>query len=122
MATVRVLHGIDDLASDMAAIPPKAIKDMSGAVRRNVKLGNGTARRYAREASGPHGLNYFKRITSEMTGPLEGEYGPTGDVAGNAVGAGWRNGPPNTDLARSLDIVGPTFERDVRGLPGRWFW
>lgn len=118
---IKVTHSIGELATDMADIPPRAKADMAKCVRRNVTQGNALARRLARQAAGPHGTNYYKRISSEMLGPLSGEYGPTGEVAGNAVGAGWRHGR-NTDLERSLDVQGPKFARDVGSLADNWFW
>lgn len=119
---VSVSGGVSDLADDLAKIPVKAARGLATATKRNVNQGNAVARRFARESSGPHGKNYFKRITAEMTGPFEGEWGPTGDVAGNAVGAGWRNGPPNTDLPRSADIQGPKFAKDVGDVVDGLFW
>jgi hypothetical protein len=122
VATIRVTHSIGDLASDMAKIPPRAVKDLSGIVRSNTKAGEKLGRAFAKSGAGPHGKNYYKRFGWEMLGPLTGEYGPHGDVLNNAVGAGWRNGPPNTDLERSLDIIGPKFRADVQDAPGAWFW
>ena len=122
MVTVRVTHTIDDLAGDLRNIAVTATPRLSAVVKRNVEAGNRVAQGIARGASGPHGRLYYKRLTAEMTGPLEGEYGPTGDVAGNAVGAGWRNGPPNTDLEKSLDVQGPQFQKDVRDEADRMFW
>lgn len=119
---IKVTSTLSDLASDMAKIPPRAAGRMATVVKRNVEQGNRQAQRLARASSGPHGKNYFKRITSEMRGSFEGEYGPTGDVAGNAVGAGWRNGPPNTDLPKSADIQGPKFARDAGKLLDGLFW
>lgn len=119
---IRVEHSIGDLAADAAKIPVRAKRGMVDVVRTNVRQGNTLARRFAREKAGPHGKNYYKRITSEMTGPLEGEYGPTGDVAGKAVGAGWRNGPPNTDLARSADVQGPQLAKDAGDVLDGLFW
>ncbi|MCD4535645.1 hypothetical protein LRP67_16250 [Nocardioides sp. cx-169] len=120
--SVRVEHSIGDLAKDMANIARKAKPDMARVVKRNTREGNTLARKFARASSGPHGLNYFKRITHEMIDPLTGEYGPHGDVAGNAVGGGWRHGPPNNDLPKSADIIGPKFGNDIQDLPGKWFW
>lgn len=119
---ISVRGGVGDLADDLAAIPAKAAPRLVGAVKRNVNQGNALARTFARESSGPHGKNYYKRITAEMTGTYEGEYGPTGDVVGNAVGAGWRSGPPNTDLPRSADIIGPKFADDVGDAIDGLFW
>lgn len=122
MVTVRVSHTIDDLANDLTAIATQTPARLSAVVRRNVEEGNRVAQGIARAASGPHGRLYYRRLTSEMTGTLTGEYGPEGDVAGNAVGAGWRNGPGNHDLEKSLDVQGPKFARDVVDEVDRMFW
>jgi hypothetical protein len=119
---ISVQGGVADLADDLAKIPPRAAGRMATVVKRNVEQGNRQAQRLARAAAGPHGANYWKRLSGEMTGPLEGEYGPHGDVVGNAVGAGWRNGPPNTDLPKSADIQGPKFANDVAKMLDRLFW
>jgi len=122
MAGVRVIHDIDDLARDLAEIPVQALVKGSEIVRKNTNEGNKIAQRFARASAGPHGKLYYKRLTAEMTGPLEGEYGPRGVVAGRAVGAGWRNGPPNTDLEKSQDVIGPKFARDVGEMADGLFW
>ena len=122
MASIRVTHTIDDLASDMRKIATSTKPTMARIVRRNVSQGEKVAQGIAKRASGPHGKAYWKRITSEMVSPLEGEYGPHGDVVGNAVGAGWRHGPPNTDLEKSLDIIGPRFAREVSDAADSLFW
>lgn len=120
MATVRVTHTIDNLAADCAKIAQTTKPKMAKVVRRNVEQGTKLARRFAQESSGIHGKNYFKRITGEMTGLLEGEYGP--HDGGTPVGAGYRHGPPNTDLERSLDIQGPKFAKDVSDEADGLFW
>lgn len=121
MASIRVSNKLDDLTRDMAAIPPAAAAQMPGLVARHAALGNATAQRFARQRSGPHGKMYYKRITAEQRTPLFWEYGPTGDVVGSAVGAGWRDGPPNTDLERSQDVVGPKFADAVGKTAERLF-
>lgn len=121
MSSIRVEHTLAGLERDLARIARTAKPDMARVVKRNVTQGGRAAQRIARQESGPHGLNYFKRITSEMTGTLSGEYGPTGKVDGNAVGAGWRHGS-NLDLARSADVQIPRFVKDVHDLPDKWFW
>jgi hypothetical protein len=88
----------------------------------HVKEGGLLTQRIAQGASGPHGKNYWKRISSEMTGPLSGEWGPTGVVDNNAVGGGWRHGPPNTDLEKSQDVIGPKFADEVGRTAASWFW
>lgn len=119
---IRVIHDLDDLADDLRAIPVKARVGFMRAVRTNTERGNRAAQDVARSRSGPHGRLYYKRITSEMIGPLEGEYGPTGDVVGNAVGAGWRHGPGNTDLEASLDLIRGKFYSDIDDVIDRVFW
>lgn len=116
---INVEHsGVADLAADLRTIAVTASVHMVGIVRDNVALGERTAQRFAKDSSGPHGLNYFKRITGEMTGDLEGEYGPH---AGTMIGGGWRSGE-NTDLPRSQDIVGPKFAKDVSAEVDDLFW
>lgn len=122
MVRVEVRDSIGDLASDLANIPPRAATKFVGVVRSNVREGNKLAQGFARESSGPHGKNYWKRLSGEMTGPYTGEYGPTGTVVGNAVGAGWRHGPPNTDLPKSADIIGPKFAKGVGDVVDGLFW
>ena len=128
---VRVIHGIDDLASDMAAIPAKASKDMRAAVKRNAQEGNRIARGFASEQ---HTMNssidvpYQESFSAESNGPLAWVYGPVDDgiAHGGQQARGYehgsRNQPPHLDLARSADIIGPKFGHDVSELPDGWFW
>lgn len=118
--SIHVEHsGITDLASDLRKIAVRAPADLSNVVRRNVKAGELAEQAIAKTASGRHGQNYFKRITSEMTGAFEGEWGP--HDGGTPVGGGWRHGV-NTDSAKSLDIIAPKFARDVDAVVDGWFW
>lgn len=119
MMRIHVEHsGITDLASDLRTVAVQAPARMVRVVGKNVRLGERTAKRLAKASSGPHGENYFKRITSESSG-LEGEWGP--HDGGVPVGGGWRHGE-NTDLPRSLDIVGPKFAKDVHDEVDDLFW
>lgn len=120
MASIRVQHTIGDLESDLRKIR-NSKGEMAKIVRSNVFKGQTIARRIARANSGPHGALYYKRITAEMLSPREGEFGPTGDVVGNAVGAGWRHGV-NTDLPKAADIIGPQFAKDVADFADDLFW
>lgn len=106
MLHVRITGGVGDLAGDLATAPPKFIRSASSAVRRNATEGNKIAQRLSREKAGPHGKNYYKRLTSEMTGPLTAEYGPEGDPKTEFVGVGFRSGE-NLDLPNSADLIGP---------------
>lgn len=119
---VKVTHSIDDLASDLAEIPVKFAGKAPGVLKRNAVAGNKLAQQFARERSGPHGKNYYKRLSAEVTGPLSAEYGPTGDPKTEFVGAGFRNSAPNMDLPDSADIQGPKFAKDVGDLIDGLFW
>ena len=128
---VNVSHGLGDLARDMEKIPPKARKDMRDTVRDGVRAGAELARINAKRTSGTHGKHYPKSITASMNrggglfgNVISGEYGP--DSAKKQGGMSFENGsknqPPHRDLARSADIIGPSFAQEVRKLPDRWFW
>lgn len=118
---VSVSHNIGDLAADCARIPVEVAPRMAKVVRKNVEQGRKVAQGIARAKAGPHGTNAYKRITSEMTGALEGEFGWTGDVAA-IVGVGWRNGPPNTDLAKAADLQAPRFASDAAKTLNGLYW
>lgn len=119
---VQVQHTIGDLAKDCARVGRTMQPKMARVVKKHTTEGNREARRIAKGAAGPHGTNYYKRIGSEMLTPLEGEYGPEGSPKTDFVGAGYRNGGPNTDLEKSLDIVGPKFRRAVDDVIDGLFW
>lgn len=121
MASVRVTHGIDDLASDMAAIPVAFARKAPGVVLRNAREGNKIAQRLAKSKAGPHGKNYYKRLSAERTGPLSAEYGPTGDPKTEFVGVGFRSGE-NLDLPNSADLIAPKFANDVLDTADGLFW
>lgn len=118
---IKVTHSIGDLASDLAAIPARMKAAESKVVRKNVAEGTRLAKGFAKAEGGPHGKHYHKRITGEMTGVLEGEFGPVGIPKSNFVGAGYRHGR-NRDLLRSADIIGPKLADEVGGTADRMFW
>lgn len=128
---ITARHSIGDLAADLAEIPARARADMRSTVRDGLKAGNLLAKDFARDSSGTHGKLYPKAFTTEMhTGrglfgnTISGEYGP--DAArpqgGMSFEFGSRNQKPHLDLARSADIIGPSFAQEVRRLPDQWFW
>ena len=117
---VRVRHTIDRLADKYEKIPAQAIVGMNKIVRDNVDYGRDLAKALAREKAGPHGQAYYKRITSEMTGLLEGEYGPSGTPKTEFVGVGFRHGI-NTDLPQSADKAMVSMAADVRRLITRLY-
>jgi hypothetical protein len=114
---VRVTHTLGDLVADLAAVKPKFDAEAPGIVERNNNKGNAIAQRIAREKSGPHGSNYPKRLSAEMTDELTAEYGP--HDGGTPVGAGFRHGGPNMDLPNSADLIGPEFADEVGDMAER---
>lgn len=129
MAGVRVRHNIHDLARDLAAIPPRAVKDIIGTLREGARVGGMLARENARRSSGKHGKHYPRSITWDRAiggafGVYTAEYGP--DLAkpqGNmSFEYGSRNQKPHLDLARSADVTGAATARDIREKSEDWFW
>ena len=130
MTGIRVnTKGLDELAADMAAIPPRAMKDMISTVREGIKTGNVLARDFARRSSGSHGKLYPRAFSAEMKlygalGLIAGEYGPdeSRPQGGMSFEYGSRNQKPHLDLARSADVIGGAFAREVREKIDGWFW
>lgn len=118
---VHVIGGVGDLAHDLEGIAARVRPDMRGVVEEERVHAERMTKQFAREKSGPHGKAYFKRISSEMTGLLSAEIGPTGVPKSEFVGAGFRHGV-NTDLPRAADIVGPEMARKVGRKVDGWFW
>lgn len=130
---IRVIHGIDELADDLRTIARSARGDMRGVVREGIWVGNSVAKDYARESAGAHGKHYPKAFRTEMHkdwygshggGLISGEYGPVMGLPQGEMSfeGGSRNQPPHNDLAKSLDVIAPAFQGEVRRLPDRWFW
>ena len=131
MATVRVVHGIVDLAKDMAAIAVRARPDMRDVVQDGLRAGNMLAKDSAKRTAGEHGKHYHKAFSWEMHSGfglfgnvISGEYGPDANKpqGGMSFEFGSRNQPPHLDLAKSADIIGGSFAQEVRALPDKWFW
>ncbi len=121
-ATVHVTHTLGDLQRDLAGIPKKHLVGMTKLTNESRRSAEKYMQGLAKAHSGPHGRSYWKRIDSEMTGPMSAEIGPRGVVAENAVGAGWRNGPVNTDTEKTADIIGARHAQYVRNHLNGLFW
>lgn len=128
---VNVIGGVDDLARDLEGIATRVRPDMRGVVRDGIRVGADLAKANAKRTAGEHGKHYPRSITSEMGSGLglfgntiSGEYGPDASKpqGGMSFEYGSRNQPPHLDLARSADIVGPSFARSVRDQIDEWFW
>lgn len=127
-----MIDTIGDLEDDLRHIARTARRDMRGVVSEGIKVGNQVAKDYARQSAGRHGKLYHRAFSAEMGRTFEGfgaaiihgEYGP--DISrpqgGMEFEQGSRNQPPHNDLAKSADLIGPSFAGEVGRLPERWFW
>ena len=121
---VRVEHSVGDLANDLAGIPVKARTRFVRTVQRNAEQGNRLAANFARSSAGSHGKHYPKAFSAEMVTPLIGEYGPDAGMpqGGMSFEFGSRNQRPHLDLAKSADIQGPQFGKDISDDVDGLFW
>lgn len=129
---IKVTHDIDDLANDMVAVARNARSDMVKVVRNGIRVGNAVAKDYARVSAGAHGKHYHRAFSAEMhgivsfggTAGISGEYGP--DISKPQGGMSFENGSinqkPHRDLAKSADLIGPSFAQEVRQMTAEWFW
>ena len=123
---------IDLLERDLKGIVRQVPKDCRRVVREGVRAGNMLAKDYAKVTSREHAKLYpgtFTTQTSSFSGfgasVYSGEYGPESRGQGNLASIlenGSRNNPAHLNLARSADIIGPSFAQEVRALPDGWFW
>ncbi|KAB2807989.1 hypothetical protein F9L07_25300 [Pimelobacter simplex] len=112
---VKVRHHLDRLQADQERAAGSFAPMARRAVKQSTDFGRDLARALAREKAGPHGTAYWKRVNAEMTGPLEGEFGPDGTPKTEFVGVGFRHGR-NTDLPKAADRVGPDLAERVRKI------
>lgn len=126
---VRVLHDLGDLANDMGSIATRAPKDMRDVVKHNIHEGNRIAKAHASEQHtmfGDADIEYPPSFTAEMTGPLQGEYGPDSAIGDGSQAEGYEHGsinsPPHHDMARSYDVIAIEFPLDVDDMVRGWFW
>lgn len=118
---VTGIEGIADLASDLRLIP-RTMRHRAGAVvARNIERGSIETKRIADRAAGPHGSNYSKRISSEMTGALSGEYGPSAPIGSDYTGVSGAAGAMR-DLEKSAAKTAPRFQRDISRMVDGLFW
>ena len=123
---------LDGLIADMKAIPVKAKAEMREIVRDGARAGNELAKDFARRSSGTHARKYPGTFSSEVLSGrglfgnvYSAEYGPRVGGQGSLAPIlenGSRNNPPHLNLARSADIIGPSFAQEVRQRMDGWFW
>lgn len=116
---IRVKHNLHALAEKYDDVAVDAAGSMPGIVHESVMYGRDLAKALAKVESGPHGKNYYKRITGELTSPLEGEFGPS--PGGTPVGAGYRHGAGNRDLEKAAGPAERDLAQGVRRMVGRVF-
>lgn len=129
---VTVVHTLRDFEADQKAVARKADKDMRSTVREGLRVGNDVAKTSAKRTAGKHGKYYHRAFSYEMhsafhgfgSSHYSGEYGPDISKPQGEMSFeyGSRNQKPHLDLAKSADLIGPSFAQEVRGLPGKWFW
>lgn len=128
---VRVTHTLEDFERDQREVATTARKDMRATVRDGLKAGNMVAKDSAKRTAGAHGKHYHRAFSWEMhtslfgaAGSISGEYGPDVNKPQGEMSfeRGSRNQPPHLDLAKSADLIGPSFAQEVSRLPERWFW
>lgn len=137
MTGVRVTTTTHDLEADLRHIARTARGDMRDTVLDGIRAGNELAKDSAKAKNGPphksHSWKYPGTFSAEMHrglglfgNTISGEYGPRHSGQGMLAGLlenGSRSGnAPQLNLARSADIIGPSFAQEVRGLTDRWFW
>ena len=129
MTRVSLMGDLSDLIGDLRTIRKEAPVKERRIVRDGVKAGTQIAKENARQSAGAHGKHYPNAITGEMSSSLfgnvtAGEYGPErglpqGDME---FEFGSRNQKPHLDLARSADVIAPSFAQEVRHMLDELFW
>ena len=132
MTRISLKGDLSDLVDDLRTIRKEAPVRERAVVREGVKAGTVLAKENAQRSAGEHGKHYPKAITSEMNRSFagfgasihSGEYGPEisrmqGEMS---FEFGSRNQKPHLDLARSADIIAPSFAQEVRQMLDELFW
>lgn len=114
------------LAADLEKVPNSATRDIGKAVEKAAKKGNLVAKEFARVSAGEHGKWYHLAFSAESKAllGLTWAYGPVSAMpqGGMSFEFGSRNQPPHLDLAKSADLVGPGFLRDVDDAIAKAMW
>lgn len=118
---VRGIEGIADLADDLQTIPATMRLRARAIVASNIEQGAIRTQGIARKAAGPHGKDYWKRIGSDMTGPLSGEFGPSAVQGTRFTGVSGSEGAMR-DLEKAAAQQAPRFARDVERMVAGLFW
>lgn len=111
-------NAIPETARDLQAVPVTIAAEGGAIVHRNGESLNRLARAIGKKKAGPHGSNFFKRISAEMLTPLSVEVGPSALLGERYTGVGAPGGPER-DLKEALAKVAPEFAKDVADLRDR---
>jgi hypothetical protein len=118
---VHGIAGIADLANDCAVIAGAVPVRGRGAVLASAEYGNKVAQGIARAAAGPHGSNYYKRMTAESLGSMVAEYGPEGPPKTDYVGVSGTAGAMR-DLTKSAPRAAAHLQKRAGKLLDGLFW
>lgn len=121
---VTVVH-LNPSAPDLLRVVARIPVDMARTVKANVEQGGRKAANNSRRTSGTHGKHHPASITAEMTGVMQGEWGPDrakpqGDMDFE-YGSGNQTAP-HLPVTKSGDVQVPKWHRDTSKAIDRWFW
>lgn len=131
---IHVRHHLGDLSADLLRIHKEAPAQINSVVRDGVKAGTVLAKDFATATSRKHAKKYPATMSPQMNRPrrslfggtfYSGEYGPQPrgqGLLGSILENGSRNNPAHLNLARSADIIGRQFPREVGDALDRLFW
>lgn len=121
---IRATNSLGDLIAALSEAPVKLVTEGSEIVRSNIEAGNRAGKTFAKATSGVHGKHYPNAFTAQMTGALQGEWGPDASrmQGGMSFERGSRNQKPHLDVLRSADVQAPRFQDDVSDLADRLLW
>ncbi|MGH3996680.1 MAG: hypothetical protein ACRDTJ_04375 [Pseudonocardiaceae bacterium] len=108
-------NAISTTARDLQAAAVSIPLDGNAIVHSNGETANRLARAIAQSKAGPHGENYYKRISAEMTGQLSVEVGPSDLLGVRYTGVGGSAGA-GRDLDEALEAVAPEFHKDAADM------
>ena len=134
MTKVNVRGGVNGTIERLDKIRAEAPVKLNDVVRDGTRAGTTLAKQYASRTSGKHAKKYPATITPQMNRPrkslfggniFSGSYGPEArgqGLLGGILENGSRNNPAHLNLARSADVIGPQFPREVGDVIDGLFW
>lgn len=108
-------NGISETIRDLEAVPGEIYGNGGAIVHNDGERLNRFARNISRAKAGPHGKDFFKRISATMVGPLAIEVGPSALEGTRYTGVDSEGGP-GRDLDEALDKIRPVFHKHAAEL------